>query len=270
GVGAEQQIRVAGAGIAALPPDGGDPRTGDADLLLFPDTFTNYLAPEAGHAARAVLDAAGLTPALPDGAVCCGLTYVSTGQLDQARAVMRRTLDRLEPALDAGLPVTVLEPPCAAALRTDLPELLPDDPRAVRLAAATRTFAATLEELAPEWTPPRVDRPVAGQNHCHQHAVLGDAPERRLMAAAGLTGTLSGGCCGLAGNFGFEKGHYDVSVACAEEQLLPSVRAAAPDTVLVADGYSCRTQLEQLGGRRSRPAELLQLGAAGVPVGDQH
>ncbi|NJQ07889.1 (Fe-S)-binding protein, partial [Streptomyces lonarensis] len=229
-----------------------------ADLLLLPDTFTNHLAPEAGHAARAVLADAGLTTALPEGPVCCGLTYVSTGQLDRARTVMRRTLDVLEPALDAGLPVTVLEPPCAAALRTDLPELLPDDPRAARLAAATRTFAATLEELAPDWRPPRVDRPVVGQTHCHQHAVLGDAPERRLREAAGLTGDLSGGCCGLAGNFGFEKGHYEVSVSCAEEQLLPAVREAPADAEILADGYSCRTQLDQLGGHRSRHlAEVL-------------
>ena len=91
-----------------------------------------------------------------------------------------------------------------------------------------RTFAEALEEYAPDWTPPRLDRPVAGQTHCHQHAVLGDAADRRLREAAGLTGELSGGCCGLAGNFGFEKGHYEVSVACAEDQLLPAVREA-PD-----------------------------------------
>jgi Fe-S oxidoreductase len=195
---------------------------------------------------------------LPAGQVCCGLTYVSTGQLDQARTVLRRTLTRLEPALDAGLPVTVLEPPCAAALRTDLPELLPEDPRAARLAAATRTFAETLAEHAPQWQPPRIDRPVAGQNHCHQHAVLGDTADRALRAAAGLTGTLAAGCCGLAGNFGFEKGHYDVSVACAEEQLLPAAREAAPGTVLQADGYSCRLQLQQLGGQQARHlAEIL-------------
>lgn len=231
-------------------------------MLLFPDTFTAYLAPEAGVAAARVLAAAGLTPTLPRGPVCCGLTYTTTGQLGAARAVMRRTLARLEPALAAGLPVTVLEPPCAAALRTDLPELLPGDPRAAKLAAAVRTFAETLAENAPGWAPPRLDRPVAGQTHCHQHAVLGDAADRRLRELAGLAGELSGGCCGLAGNFGFEKGrvssHYEVSVACAEEQVLPAVRGARPDTVLLADGYSCRVQLDQLGGHRARHlAEVL-------------
>ena len=248
----------------ALSPAGGGHsprrgRQGDGQrAVLWPDTFTNYLSPQAGSAAVRVLQDAGLSIAVPPKQVCCGLTYVSTGQLDQARAVMRRTLDRVEPALDAGLPVTVLEPPCAAALKTDLPELLGDDPRAARLAASVRTFAQTLEEFAPDWEPPRIDRPVAGQTHCHQHAVLGDAAERRLREKAGLTGELSGGCCGLAGNFGFEKGHYEVSVACAEEQLLPSVRAGEPGTEVLADGYSCRTQLRQLGGGESRHlAEVL-------------
>jgi FAD/FMN-containing dehydrogenase/Fe-S oxidoreductase len=239
---------------------GGGGREGQT-VVLWPDTFTNYLSPEAGSAAVRVMRDAGLHIAVPPKQVCCGLTYVSTGQLDRARAVMRRTLDRIEPALDAGLPVTVLEPPCAAALRTDVPELVSDDPRAGRLAELVRTFAQTLEEYAPGWRPPLIDREVAGQTHCHQHAVIGDAADRRLRERAGLTGELSKGCCGLAGNFGFEAGHYEVSAACAEDQLLPAVRAAGPDTELLADGYSCRTQLAQLGGRGSRHlAEVLAEG----------
>ncbi|MEV7687167.1 FAD-binding and (Fe-S)-binding domain-containing protein [Streptomyces bungoensis] len=246
---------------------GGGRATGDP-VVLWPDTFTEYLSPPVGRAAVRVLEAAGLRVELPPagrrGGVCCGLTYVSTGQLDRARAVLRRTLDLMEPVLRAGVPVVVLEPSCAAALRGDLPELLHDDPRAARLASAVRTFAETLQEHAPGWTPPAVHRPVAGQTHCHQHAVLGDAADRRLRESAGLTGELSGGCCGLAGNFGFEKGHFEVSRACAEEQLLPAVRAAAGDTVILADGYSCRTQLEQLAGVRGRHlAEVLAEGLDG-------
>ncbi|MPY61470.1 FAD-binding and (Fe-S)-binding domain-containing protein [Streptomyces spongiae] len=274
----ERAVAEEGAGF---PPD--LPKT----VYLWSDTFTEYLSPSVGQAAVRVLEAAGIwvypTPAMKlrksadddydsprpnpygilGGRACCGLTYVSTGQLDRARKVMRRTLDLLDPLLDPELtpeppPIVVLEPSCAAALRTDLPELLHDDPRAARLAASVLTFAEALERYAPHWTPPRLDRPVAGQTHCHQHAVLGDAAERRLREAAGLTGDLSGGCCGLAGNFGFEKGHYDVSAACAEEQLLPTVRAATQDTVILADGFSCRTQLEQLAGRRGRHlAEVL-------------
>ncbi|MFE0086389.1 FAD-binding and (Fe-S)-binding domain-containing protein [Streptomyces sp. NPDC058991] len=232
--------------------------TPGSPLVLWPDTFTEHLSPSVGRAAVRVLEAAGLGVRLPPGRVCCGLTYVSTGQPDRARAVMRRTLDVMEPVLDRGDPVVVLEPSCAATLRTDLPELLADDPRARRLADSVRTFAAALEEYAPDWCPPRLGRPVAGQTHCHQHAVLGDTAERRLRERAGLTGELSGGCCGLAGNFGFERGHYEVSVACAEDRLLPSVRSATAETVLLADGFSCRTQLDQLAGRRGRHlAEVL-------------
>ncbi|MFD7000677.1 FAD-binding and (Fe-S)-binding domain-containing protein [Streptomyces mirabilis] len=252
--------------------------------ILWPDTFTEHLSPSVGQAAVRVLEAAGVDVMLPPtvvmrkrtpragesvslshhpwsvgarGHVCCGLTYVSTGQLDRARAVMRRTLDLMGVFLDPDVhprppAVVVLEPSCAAALRTDLPELLHDDPRAARLASAVLTFAEALERLAPDWSPPLLDRPVTGQTHCHQHAVLGDGADRRLREAAGLTGSLAGGCCGLAGNFGFEKGHYEVSKTCAEEQLLPAVRAATPDTLLLADGFSCRTQLEQLAGRKGR------------------
>ncbi|GAA2408435.1 FAD-linked oxidase C-terminal domain-containing protein [Streptomyces coeruleofuscus] len=275
--------------------------TGRGDLVvLWPDTFTEHLSPAVGQAAVRVLEAAGLRVALPPtvrlvkppvgdgrtvaldplsllrgrGRVCCGLTYVSTGQLDRARAVMRRTLDLMEPVLETDAPVVVLEPSCAAALRTDVPELLHDDPRAARLAARVLTFAETLERHAPDWTPPRVDRPVAGQTHCHQHAVLGDAADRRLRRAALLSGELSGGCCGLAGNFGFEKGHYEVSTACAEEQLLPSVRDAPDGTVVLADGFSCRTQLEQLAGVRGRHlaevlAAALEEGAGNDPGGER-
>ncbi|MFF7013122.1 FAD-binding and (Fe-S)-binding domain-containing protein [Streptomyces fimicarius] len=223
----------------------------DRVVALWADTFTEHLSPQVGRAAVRVLEeATGRTVLPPVPGLCCGLTYVSTGQLDAARRVMRRTLDRL--GLFSGHPLVVLEPSCAATLRTDLPELLPDDPRAAELAASVRTFAQYLEEYAPDWTPPRLDRPAAGQTHCHQHAVLGDAAERRLRERLGLTGELSGGCCGLAGNFGFEKGHWEVSAACAEEQLLPAVREAEPGTELLADGFSCRTQLDQLAGRRAR------------------
>ncbi|MEV5865774.1 FAD-binding and (Fe-S)-binding domain-containing protein [Streptomyces tendae] len=261
---------------------GGRPTEGGDLVVLWPDTFTEHLSPSVGRAAVRVLEAAGLRVALPPtlrgravvgdgtsrsplalltarrGQVCCGLTYVSTGQLDRARAVMRRTLDLMAPVLETSAPVVVLEPSCAAALRTDLPELLHDDPRAARLSARVLTFAEALERHAPDWAPPEVNLPAVGQTHCHQHAVLGDAADRRLRESAGLTGELSGGCCGLAGNFGFEAGHYEVSAACAEDQLLPAVREAPDGAVVLADGFSCRTQLEQLAGVRGRHlAEVL-------------
>lgn len=233
---------------------------------VWADTFTEYLSPQVGRAAVRVLEeATGRTVPPPPRGVCCGLTYVSTGQLDAARAVMRRTLDRI--GLLPGHPLVVLEPSCAATLRTDLPELLPDDPRAAELASSVRTFAQYLEEYAPDWAPPRLDRPAVGQTHCHQHAALGDAAERRLRERMGLTGELSGGCCGLAGNFGFEKGHWEVSVACAEEQLLPAVRGSEPGAEVLADGFSCRTQLDQLAGRRAR--HLAEVIAEGLPAEEE-
>ncbi|WP_330345099.1 FAD-binding oxidoreductase [Streptomyces longwoodensis] len=270
--------RGSGGSAGADGSHGGGPL-----VVLWPDTFTEHLSPSVGRAAVRVLEAAGLRVTLPpmlrmrgrpvgDGRsrsplalltarharVCCGLTYVSTGQLDHARTVLRRTLDLMEPVLETAAPVVVLEPSCAAALRADLPDLLPDDPRAARLATRVLTFAETLERYAPSWVPPRVDRPAVGQTHCHQHAVLGDAPDRRLREAAGLDGELSGGCCGLAGNFGFERGHFEVSRACADEQLLPALRDAPADAVVLADGYSCRTQVEQLSRARARHlAEVL-------------
>ncbi|GGQ08665.1 oxidoreductase [Streptomyces mutabilis] len=286
GIAGEREVpRLAGETFSRWWRGRGGPRGEGELVVLWPDTFTEHLSPSVGRAAVRVLEAAGLRVVLPPtlwgravvgdgtsrsalallaarrGRVCCGLTYVSTGQLDRARAVMRRTLDLMAPVLETSAPVVVLEPSCAAALRTDLPELLHDDPRAARLAARVLTFAEALECHAPDWTPPAVDRPVTGQTHCHQHAVLGDAADRRLREAAGLTGELGGGCCGLAGNFGFEDGHYEVSVACAEDQLLPAVREAPAGAVVLADGFSCRTQLEQLAGVRGRHlAEVLAEG----------
>ncbi|MFF4491750.1 FAD-binding and (Fe-S)-binding domain-containing protein [Streptomyces sp. NPDC001544] len=269
GIAAEREIpRVAEETFSRWWRRQGGTAEGRRPLVaLWPDTFTEHLSPSVGRAAVRVLEAAGLGVAVPAGGVCCGLTYVSTGQLDHARKVMRRTLDLMDPVLEAATPVVVLEPSCAAALRTDLPELLHDDPRAARLAAAVVTFAEALQRYAPDWTPPPVNRPAVGQTHCHQHAVLGDDPDRRLRAAAGLTGELSGGCCGLAGNFGFERGHFEVSRACAEEQLLPSVRAAPRGAVVLADGFSCRTQLEQLGGVRGRHLAEVLADALGQPPG---
>ncbi|RMI30389.1 FAD-binding and (Fe-S)-binding domain-containing protein [Nocardia stercoris] len=216
-------------------------------VVLWPDTFSNNFEPQIAHAAAAVLTAAGFDVRVPRRSVCCGLTWISTGQLATARRVLRRTLAVLEPALRAGTPVVVLEPSCAAVFRGDLPELLDGDEDAHRLAGQTHTLAELLRARAPEWTPPRVTGPVLAQPHCHQHALLGSDADRELFDAAGADLTLlDAGCCGLAGNFGFERGHYEVSVACAQDQLIPALRAAAPETRVLADGFSCRTQIRHL------------------------
>ncbi len=235
------------------------PGTAARRVVVWPDTFTNHLSPDVGLAAVRVLAAAGFEPVVPSTPVCCGLTWTVTGQLDGARGVLRRTLDAPELAGDE--PVVVLEPSCAAALRTDLVELLPADPRARRLAGRVTTFAALLDGAG--WVPPA---PPDGrtttalvQPHCHQQAVLGTAADRRLMAAAGIdAGEILAGCCGLAGAFGAEAGHERISRDVAELALLPALRAADPGTAILADGFSCRTQIDFLGGRRARHlAEIL-------------
>jgi FAD/FMN-containing dehydrogenase/Fe-S oxidoreductase len=222
----------------------GDGRHGD--VVLWPDTFTNSFHPGVARAAVEVLEHAGFRVRVPVSALCCGLTWISTGQLGVAQRVLRRTLRVLAPHLHASTPVVVLEPSCAAVFRSDLPDLLYGDEDAARLAEQTVTLAELLRDRATDWHPPALEARAIVQPHCHQHAVLGMAADRALLADQGVDAQiLDAGCCGLAGNFGFERGHYDVSMACAEHALLPAVRAAEDDTLIVADGFSCRTQIEQ-------------------------
>ena len=218
-------------------------------VMLWVDTFTNNFSPEVGMAAVAVLEAAGYSVQIPEGSVCCGLTWISTGQLDGARKQLLRTLRALEPAITQGIPVVGLEPSCTAVLRSDIAELLPDDLRAIQLTSLTKTLAELLSTR--DWSLPSLQGvAVLAQPHCHHHAVMGYTADRALLDQAGATFETVGGCCGLAGNFGVEKGHYDVSVAVAEQSLLPAVRSADAATVVLADGFSCRTQLQQLSSRR--------------------
>ena len=218
-----------------------------------------------GRAAVEVLEAAGYEVVLPTGPVCCGLTWISTGQLRVAKRRIKRSLARLAPHLAAGTPIVGLEPSCLAVLRRDAPELLPDDALAAAAAASTFTFAEFLTRSG--WEPPQVSTDALVQTHCHQHAVLGFDADRSLMAKAGIDAVVpDSGCCGLAGNFGFEKDHYDVSVAVGERVLLPAVRAAASGTAIVADGFSCRTQIRQ--GTPRRAVHLAQLLADGLRRGD--
>ena len=262
GLAAERRIpRIAGRTfqeqVASLPPGLPGPRDGPRPrVVVWPDTFTNHLAPEVGIAALHVLEAAGFEAVVPRAAVCCGLTGITTGQLGRARTDLRRAL--AIPELGGDEPVLVLEPSCAATLRRDLPELLPDDPRARSLAGRVATLAELLD--ASGWQPasgPPVSALV--QPHCHQQAVLGMEADRRVMARAGIepAATLEG-CCGLAGSFGAEAGHEAIARSVAELALLPALRAAAQDTELLADGFSCRTQIEFLDGRHARHlAEIL-------------
>ncbi|PSL02698.1 FAD/FMN-containing dehydrogenase [Haloactinopolyspora alba] len=243
-----------------------DPRA-DRTVLIWPDSFTNHYHPNVGRAAVHVLEAAGFDVVVPDDAVCCGLTWISTGQLDVAQRVFRRTLRTLRPWLAADTPIIGLEPSCTAVFRNDMPDMLPDDADVRRLARQTHTLAEFLLRHAPDgWQPPQLDRQALVQTHCHQHAVIGFDADTELMCRAGIDATVpDSGCCGLAGNFGFEDGHYDVSMACAERVLLPAVRDASPETLVIADGFSCRTQIEQGDSGRTalHLAEALDLGLQG-------
>ena len=241
-------------------------RTTTADrIVLFPDTFTNHFDPQIADAAVRVLERAGLRVAVPDQPVCCGLTWISTGQLRTARRVLRRTFHVLRPWIEAGTPVVGLEPSCTAVFRSDLRELLPNDEDANRLESQVTTLAEALARHgAAGWAEGRAGDTARGshalvQQHCHQHAVLGFGPDAEVLRGAGVRPeVLDSGCCGVAGNFGFERGHYDVSMACGEHALLPAVRDADPDSLVVADGFSCRTQIAHGTERRARHlAEVL-------------
>ncbi|WP_366927583.1 FAD-binding and (Fe-S)-binding domain-containing protein [Aeromicrobium sp.] len=221
-------------------PDVGRPR-----VLLWADSFTEFFDTAGGRAAVSVLEAAGYRVELLAKPACCGLTWITTGQLDQARSIVGQTVAQLHPYVDAGVPVVGLEPSCLSVLRSDAVELL-DDPRAVEVAQGVFTLAELLQRTE-GWVPPDLSgTSLVVQPHCHQASVLGFEADMALLRSTGATIERLAGCCGLAGNFGVEKGHYEVSVAVAEQQLLPAVRNAPPGAIVVADGFSCRTQLLDL------------------------
>ncbi|HEY0118171.1 MAG TPA: FAD-binding and (Fe-S)-binding domain-containing protein [Cellulomonas sp.] len=254
-VSARPPMTAPGA-ASPLPAAGSspDPSVRRPPVLLWTDSFSDSLAPEVPVAAVRVLRAAGYEVLVPDHEACCGLTWITTGQLDGAKDRLRHLLEVLGPFAVNGIPIVGLEPSCTAVLRSDLLDLLPGDPRATAVAGATRTLAELLTAPAPlgpgdRWTPPDLsDVTAVVQPHCHHHAVMGFDADRALLAKAGASFSTLAGCCGLAGSFGMEAGHYDVSVAVAENALLPALRDAAPGDVYLADGYSCRTQAEQLAG----------------------
>jgi Fe-S oxidoreductase len=228
-------------------------------VLLWVDSFNNHFSPEVLRAGVSVLEHAGYSVRVPERTLCCGLTWITTGQLGMARRIAARTTHALRPTVAAGVAVVGLEPSCTAALRTDLPDVLDGDPGARALADATVTLAELLVEHTPDWQPPHSTATSISQTHCHQHASSGFSADSALLERLGVHNTvLNSGCCGLAGNFGFEREHYDVSMAAAEQGVLPSVRAAAQDTVVLADGFSCRTQIAHGTGSTSlHLAELI-------------
>jgi Fe-S oxidoreductase len=242
-------------------------------VLLWTDSFSDSLAPSVPVAAVKVLRAAGYEVLVPEHDACCGLTWISTGQLDGARKRLTHLLEVLGPYAVNGVPIVGLEPSCTAVLRSDLLDLLPGDPRAVAVARATRTLAELLTAPAPigpgdRWRLPDLsDVTAVVQPHCHHHSVMTYTADHTLLTEAGASFSELAGCCGLAGNFGMEAGHYDVSVQVAERALLPALRAAAPGDVFLADGYSCRTQADHLADVQG--VHLAELLAAHLPGGGE-
>lgn len=228
-------------------------------VFLFPDTFSNFLAPEVAKASTEVLERAGFAVEVPRGFVCCGRPLYDFGMLDLARVLWRTTLRSLAPVLAEDALLVVPEPSCAAAFRDELPELMKGHPNAKEISERTLTLAELLEKEAPDADLSSASTHALLQPHCHQHAVIGNAAELSVLGRAGVSvETPDAGCCGLAGSFGFEADKYDLSMACAERSLLPAVRDLDPSTAVIADGFSCRTQILHGTGRRAlHLAEIL-------------
>jgi Fe-S oxidoreductase len=182
--------------------------------------------------------------------------------LDTAKRLLREVLDALRPQIEAGVPIVGLEPSCVAVFRDELVNLFPDDEDAKRLSQQTFLLSEFLNRQAKGFEPPRLGRRALVHGHCHHKALMGMDDEEALLRKLGVDFSMpESGCCGMAGSFGFERGgHYDVSVACGEQALLPAVRGAAEDTLIVADGFSCQEQIEQTTGRRAlHLSQVLQM-----------
>jgi Fe-S oxidoreductase len=235
---------------------------GRPPVLLWPDTFNNYFFPQTAQAAVEVLEAAGRRVVVPMQSLCCGRPLYDYGMLDRARAYLQEVLEALRPAGREGVPVVGLEPSCVAVFRDELVNLLPDDEDARRLSKQSFLLSEFLAQCE-GYRPPRLRRRALVHGHCHHKALMGMGAEEKVLTALGLDyQVLDSGCCGLAGSFGFEKDHYDVSMKIGERVLLPAVREAGPDVLVIADGFSCREQIEHGTGRRAlHLAEVLQLAA---------
>ena len=217
--------------------------------LVWADSFSQTLDDAGARAVVDVLEANGFAPIVaPD--ACCGLTWITTGQLTGAKKHLSSLLGVLASFAASGIPIVGVEPSCTAVLRDDLLDLLPEDPRSMLVSGATRTLAEVLSAVpaSERRLPSLAGVEIVAQPHCHHYSVMGWDTDQALLESLGARVTRLEGCCGLAGNFGMEAGHYDLSVAVASHSLLPSL-SAKPDAVYLADGFSCRTQAAQLAGR---------------------
>jgi len=234
---------------------------GPRRVILWVDTFNNHFHPETSVAATEILGEAGFTVAITPRSLCCGRPLYDFGLLDEAKQYLQRILVELSPPIEDGVPIVVLEPSCASVLQDELRNLFPTDARATRLRAQTFLLSEFLERHAPGYHPPRLSRTVILHGHCHQKALMKMGDEESVLRKMGVDLRLpDSGCCGMAGAFGFLEHTYAVSQAVGERVLLPAVRQAEADAVIVSDGFSCREQIVQATGRRAvHLADLIQL-----------
>jgi FAD/FMN-containing dehydrogenase/Fe-S oxidoreductase len=237
------------------------------EVVLWADTFNNYLHPETSRAALEVLAMAGFHVRVPRQHLCCGRPLYDFGMLEEAKVYLRNILESLGGPIDAGLAVVVLEPSCASVFRDELCNLFPENRRAQRLRNQTFLLSEFLERQAPDFQPPKLARKILLHGHCHHKSLMKMKDEEGILRKMGAeVESLDTGCCGMAGPFGFEKDKYAVSQAIGERVLLPAVRRSGADTLIVSDGFSCREQILQATGRRAiHLAEAIQLAGNKIP-----
>jgi FAD/FMN-containing dehydrogenase/Fe-S oxidoreductase len=248
-----RRLPSSGKETGALVPEG------QQEVLLWPDTFNNYFSPHIAKAAVEVLEHAGFRVRIPRVPLCCGRPLYDFGFLNRAKALLKKVLDQLEPQIAAGIPIVGLEPSCIAVFRDELCNLFPNDPRARALSQQTFLLSEFLENH--QVPLPRMNRCALLHGHCHHKSLMKMTAEESLLHRLGVDfQSPAPGCCGMAGSFGFEHDKYKISAAIGELELLPAVRNASPDCLIIADGFSCREQIAQLTPRRAlHLAEVLQM-----------
>jgi FAD/FMN-containing dehydrogenase/Fe-S oxidoreductase len=221
-------------------------------VILWVDTFNNYFHPETTQAAMQVLTQAGFAVTVPDQQICCGRPLYDFGMLNRAKEYLERILEVFAEPINAGTPIVVLEPSCASVFRDELRNLFPNHPEGARLSGQIFLLSEFLERHAADYQPPRLARKVLLHGHCHQKALMKMTHAESLLRKMGAeVQSLDAGCCGMAGPFGFEREKYAIAQASGERALLPAVRQASPDTLIISDGFSCREQIFQSTGRRA-------------------
>ncbi|MBS1839825.1 MAG: FAD-binding oxidoreductase [Acidobacteria bacterium] len=236
-----------------------------ARVMLWADTFNNNFRPSTLEAAVEVLEAAGFRVTIPQVRLCCGRPLYDHGFLDMAKTYLERILEALQEPIEKGIPLVVLEPSCCSVFRDEMLNLFPKREDANKLAGLTLTFAEFLQKHAPDFSAPKLERTAIVQGHCHHKAIMRMRHDKSLLEKFGLRyEVLESGCCGMAGAFGYEAEKYDISMACGERVLLPRVRLEPEQTLLVADGFSCREQIEQATGRKTlHLAEVIRMALRG-------